>query len=254
MFCMTFPLLALFLAAFAIGTTEFVVAGLLPNIAGELSVTIPTAGLLISGYATGVAICGPIMAAFTGGFERKTTLLGLMALFVTGNLLCALSPSYAYLMGARVITSLSHGPYYGTATVAAAALVPQNRRASAIAVVLAGITVANVLGVPLGTAIGSAFGWRMTFLSIAGLGVLGATGVAAWLPRGPKGGEVETRLVHQIRMLARQEVWLSLLIIILAQAGYFALLAYIAPVLMLSAVWHRERFHGRFHSSAPARS
>jgi len=151
---MPVALLALALSAFAIGTTEFVIMGLLPNVAGDLNVSIPSAGWLISGYALGVAIGAPIMAVLTAKLPRKNTLLLLMSIFIIGNVMCALSYSYDFLMLARVITALCHGAFFGIGAVVAASLVAPNRRASAVALMFTGLTLANVLGVPLGTALG----------------------------------------------------------------------------------------------------
>ncbi|MEJ0012661.1 MAG: MFS transporter [Bauldia sp.] len=225
------PLFSLFLTAFAIGTTEFVVTGILPDVAGDLGVSIPAAGYLISGYATGVAIGGPVMAILTAGLERKTTLIGLMALFVFSNVLCALAPSYGWLMAARVVVSLSHGAGLGIATVLAANLVSEDRRAGAVSLVLAGITVANIVGVPIGTAIGGAFGWRATFWTVSLLGIVAAAGAAVWVPRSGSGATPGQSLLAEVRVLGRQEVYLSLAAIVVAAAGFFALFAYIAPLL-----------------------
>lgn len=225
------PLFSLFLAAFAIGTTEFVVTGILPDVAGDLGISIPTAGYLISGYAAGVAIGGPIVAILTAGFERKATLIGLMVLFVVGNALCALAPSYGWLMAARVFVSLAHGSCLGIGTVVAANLVSEDRRAGAVSLVLAGITVANIVGVPIGTAIGGALGWRATFWAVAALGVLATAGAAAWVPRAGRGAGAGQSLLAEIRVLGRQAVYLSLAAIVVAAAGFFALFAYIAPLL-----------------------
>lgn len=156
---MPVSLLALALSAFAIGTTEFVIMGLLPEVARDLQVSIPSAGWLISGYALGVAIGAPIMALLTARLPRKKTLLLLMVIFIFGNIMCALGYSYDFLMLARIITALCHGAFFGIGAVVAANLVAPNRRASAVALMFTGLTLANVLGVPLGTALGQALGW-----------------------------------------------------------------------------------------------
>lgn len=229
---MSLPLLALFLATFSIGTTEFVVAGLLPQVAGGLGVDIPAAGYLISGYALAVAIGGPIMGILTSRLERKSALVVLMGVFIAGNALCGLAPSYGWLMFARIVIALSHGAAFGIAVIAAGSLVPPARHASAIALVVGGITVANVLGVPAGTAIGSAFGWRAAFCAIALLGLVAAVFVAIWLPRSPPSEEVTPGLGLQIRVLGKPGVYLQMLIIVLGSAAFFSMFSYIAPVLL----------------------
>lgn len=229
---MSLPLLALFLAAFAIGTTEFVITGILPNVAGDLGVSIPTAGYLISGYALGVAIGGPIMAIVTAGLERKLTLLGLMGIFVVGNLLCAAAPSYGWLMAARVIVSLSHGSSLGIASVIAAGMVAPERRARAVGLVISGITAANVIGVPLGTAIGNAVNWRATFVVVSLLGIVAGAAAALWVPKAGGEGEKERAIVAEIKVLGRQDVYMSFLIIVVAATGFFAMFAYITPFIV----------------------
>jgi DHA1 family inner membrane transport protein len=229
---MPLALFSLFLAAFAIGTTEFVVAGILPNVAADLGVDIPTAGYLISGYAIGVAVGGPLVALLTGGLERRATLLVLLSIFVAGNAFCALAPTYGWLMAARVVLSISHGSFFGIALVMAASLVPEERHASAMAMVISGITVANIFGVPAGTAIGNAFGWRATFWAIALLGTGALAALALWTPRSaPKHGGL-AGIGHQLRMLGKQEVWLSYAMILFTTIGFFAVFAYIAPMLL----------------------
>jgi DHA1 family inner membrane transport protein len=156
-------LLALALASFGIGTTEFVIMGLLPDVAGDLGVTIPQAGLLVTGYALSVAFGSPFLAVATATMDRRKALLLLIGIFILGNLLCALAPNYALLMAARIVTALCHGAFFGLGAVVAATLVPEHKKAQAIAMMFAGLTLANVLGVPFGTALGEAVGWRNTF-------------------------------------------------------------------------------------------
>src|SRR3984957_13439093 len=183
------PIIALALSAFAIGTAEFVIMGLLPQVAGNLSVSIPTAGWLVSGYALGVFIGAPIMAIVTQKLPHRTALMALMGIFILGNVLCALSPSYDFLMAARIITALCHGAFFGIGAVEAASLVPEHRRAQAVALMFTGLTLANVLGGPLGTALGQAAGWRATFWGVAILGVASLIALYVLLPRHEKSGD-----------------------------------------------------------------
>lgn len=169
---MPFPLLILALSSFAIGTTEFIIMGLLPEVANSLAVSIPQAGWLVTGYALGVALGAPVMVVATHRLPRRAALIGLMSLFVLGNLLCALATGYSMLMVARVVTSLCHGAFFGIGSVVAAGLVAPNRRAQAVALMFTGLTLANVLGVPVGTALGQAAGWRVPFWAVAAIGVL----------------------------------------------------------------------------------
>ncbi|KAA8727821.1 MFS transporter [Ewingella americana] len=226
---MPVSLLALALSAFAIGTTEFVIMGLLPNVANDLQVTIPLAGWLISGYALGVAIGAPIMAVLTAKLPRKKTLLLLMIIFIVGNLMCALSYSYGFLMLARVITALCHGAFFGIGAVVAANLVAPNRRASAVALMFTGLTLANVLGVPLGTALGQALGWRSTFWAVAIIGVASLFALYKKLP--DTKDEEPTDLRKEMGALRGLGLWLSLSITVFFSAAMFALFTYIAPML-----------------------
>lgn len=226
---MPVSLLALALSAFAIGTTEFVIMGLLPNVANDLQVSIPLAGWLISGYALGVAIGAPIMAVLTAKLPRKKTLLLLMVIFIFGNLMCALSYSYGFLMLARVITALCHGAFFGIGAVVAANLVAPNRRASAVALMFTGLTLANVLGVPLGTALGQALGWRSTFWAVAIIGVASLFALYKKLPDSKD--EEPTDLRKEMGALRGLGLWLSLSITVFFSAAMFALFTYIAPVL-----------------------
>lgn len=160
---MTLPIFALALAAFGIGTTEFVIMGLLQDLSTDLSVSTAQAGLLVSGYALGVVIGGPIFTVASFRWPRRLTLLTLVGIFIAGNLACALSPTYNTLMGSRILTSLAHGAFFGIGSVTAANIAPPGQRGKAIAAVFSGLTIASVLGVPIGTAIGQYFGWRATF-------------------------------------------------------------------------------------------
>ena len=226
---MPVPLLALAISAFAIGTTEFVIMGLLPEVARDLAVSIPSAGLLVSGYALGVAVGAPLLAVVTSKMPRKLALQLLMGVFIVGNVLCALASDYPVLMIARVVTSFAHGSFFGIGAVVAASLVPQEKRASAIALMFTGLTLANVLGVPFGTFIGQQFGWRTAFWVVAALGVVSLAGIAALVPNrhdtGPAG------LAHEVRVLKDPQVWMALAMTIVGFGGVFVVFTYIAPIL-----------------------
>lgn len=227
---MPVALLALALSAFAIGTTEFVIMGLLPEVAGDLQVTIPSAGWLISGYALGVAIGAPVMALLTAKLPRKKTLILLMSIFIIGNILCALAYSYNLLMLARVVTALCHGAFFGIGAVVAASLVAPGRQASAVALMFTGLTLANVLGVPLGTWFGQLFGWRATFWGVAIIGVLAFVALIVSLPTNKE--EKPVHLASEVSALANGKLWLSLLMTVCFAAAMFALFSYIAPLLL----------------------
>jgi len=182
------PILALALAAFAIGTTEFVIMGILPDVAPRSRRIDPSAGLLVSGYALGVAVGAPLLAVLTARWPRKATLITLMGVFVAGNLVSALAPTYYVLMAGRVVASFAHGSFFGLGAVRGRELVPPNRRAAAIALMFAGLTLANVLGVPLGTLIGQQFGWRATFWAVSAFGVMALGAVVLLVPRTTSGG------------------------------------------------------------------
>jgi predicted MFS family arabinose efflux permease len=179
---MPLALWALTLSAFAIGTTEFVIVGLIPTIAASLGVSVPSAGLLVSLYALGVAIGAPVLTALTGKLPRKHLLLGLMVLFTLGNLVAWMAPNYEALMAARVLTGLAHGVFFSIGSTIATSLVPKEKAASAIALMFTGLTVALVTGVPLGTFIGQHFGWQATFLAVSLLGVIAVIGSAILVP------------------------------------------------------------------------
>ena len=226
---MPLSLLVLALSAFAIGTTEFVIMGLLPNVATDLGVSIPGAGWLVTGYALGVAIGAPIMALATAKLPRKAALVWLMVIFIVGNMLCALSTGYTMLMIARVVTALCHGAFFGIGSVVAANLVAPNRRASAVALMFTGLTLANVLGVPLGTALGQYAGWRSTFWAVTVIGVLALIGLMRFLPF--KHDEEKLDLRAELAALKGAGIWLSLSMTVLFSASVFALFTYVAPLL-----------------------
>lgn len=229
---MPLPIFALFLAAFGIGTAEFVIAGLLPDISTDLGVSIPTAGLLISAYALGVAIGGPLVTVALARLGRKTALLLLVALFSAGQVLCALAPDYTLLLVARILVSVGHGAYFGIAAIAATRIVGPDRAGRAVALLLTGITVANVLGVPLGTAIGNALGWRATFWVVGALGLVSLAGIALLVPESPATPRGQSSLARDIRVLARPAVYMTFLVIVVAMIGQFALFSFIAPFLV----------------------
>jgi len=226
---MPLPLFALAVAAFGIGTTEFVIMGLLPDVARDLGVTIPAAGMLVSGYALSVTIGAPIVALLTARLPRKTTLLGLMGVFVLGNLMCALAPDYWSLMAARVLTALCHGAFFGIGAVVAAGLVPRHQRSRAIALMFSGLTLANVLGVPFGTALGHVAGWRATFGAIVPIGIAALLAIAFVLPRdreAPAGN-----LLSEFSVLRKPQVLLAMALSILCSVSLFSVFTYITPIL-----------------------
>lgn len=222
------PLAALALAAFGIGTTEFVIMGLLPDVARDLGTTIPAAGLLVSGYALGVAFGGPSLAVALARLPARRALLALMALFVIGNIGCALAPGYSWLMVARIVTAFCHAAFFGIGAVIAAALAPPDRRARAVATMISGLTIAIVLGVPLGTMIGQASGWRTTFLAVATIGLVALAALARWVPE-IDGERRDLRV--EMRVLARPAVLVTLAISVVASTGMFAFFTYITPIL-----------------------
>ncbi|WP_188576130.1 MFS transporter [Tistrella bauzanensis] len=223
------PLVAIALASFGIGTTEFVIMGLLPDVARDLGVDIPAAGLLVTGYALGVTFGAPVLAVLTAGMNRRTALLLLMAIFILGNLLCAVAPDYRMLMAARVVTAFCHGAFFGLGAVVAAQVVAPEKRGQAIAIMFSGLTLANVLGVPFGTALGQELGWRSTFWAVVMIGVVAAGALWAWLPRSLHAGTAG--LLGEVRSLGRRQVLLAMLISVLSSASLFSVFTYIVPML-----------------------
>ena len=226
---MPLALLVLALSSFAIGTTEFVIMGLLPEVAADLSVTIPQAGWLVTGYALAVAIGAPVMAVSTAKLKRRTALIALMAFFIAGNLLCALASGYWVLMIARIVTALCHGAFFGIGSVVAAGLVAEDRKARAVALMFTDLTLANVLGVPLGTAIGQAYGWRATFGVVTVIGIVTISGLIAILPRDKH--QENGSILREIAALRNGGLWLALSTTVFFAASMFALFTYIAPLL-----------------------
>ncbi|MEV4419882.1 MFS transporter [Patulibacter sp. NPDC049589] len=225
---MPLALVALAVSAFGIGTTEFVIAGLLPEVAATFDTSVPTAGLLISIYALGVAIGAPIITAATTRLPRKTVLMSLMGLFIAGNLVSAIAPTYAVLMVGRVLAALCHGAFFGIGAVVAASVVAPERRAQAIALMFTGLTLANVLGVPFGTLLGQQLGWRSTFWAVTGLGVIAMIGLLALVPRQP-GSTVGLR--GELVAFRRRGVWLAFAITALGYGGVFASFTFVAPMM-----------------------
>ena len=222
---------ALTAGAFGIGTTEFLIMGLLLQVAGDMHVSVPTAGLLISGYALGVFVGAPILTVATRRMPRKAVLLTLMAIFTLGNAACALAPNYALLMAARVLTSLAHGTFFGVGSVVATGLVAENKRASAIATMFVGLTVATLLGVPFGAWFGLQFGWRAAFWAIAGVGVLAFVVLALLVPNKVGANDAVAPLRDELKVVVQPQVQLGLLMTTLGFAGLFTVFTYIQPVL-----------------------
>lgn len=227
---MPVALFALTIAAYAIGTTEFVVVGLLPTVAADLGIGLPSAGLIVSVYALGVTFGAPVLTALSGRMARKPLLLGLMALFIAGNAAAALSPGYETLLVARVLSAFAHGVFFSVGATIAADLVAPDRRASAIALMFMGLTVAIVTGVPLGTWIGQMFGWRATFWAVAGLGVMALAGIAALLPS-TLAAAPAARLRDQIRVLGSGRLLLVYGMTALGYGGTFVAFTFLSPIL-----------------------
>ena len=223
------PLLALAAGAFGIGVTEFAPMGLLPVIATDLGVSIPSAGLLISAYALGVVLGAPLMTLATGRVPRRTLLIGLAGIFTIGNALSALADNYALLMIARIITSLNHGAFFGVGAIVAAGLVPPDRKAGAVAAMFMGLTIANVVGVPLATWAGETLGWRASFWGIAMIGVMVMAALALTLPKAaaPAAGD----MLAELRVLGRRRVLSALALTVIGSSAMFTVFTYITPIL-----------------------
>lgn len=227
---MPIALFALTLSAFAIGTTEFVIVGLIPTVAANLGIDLPSAGLLVSLYALGVAVGAPVLTAFTGRLPRKTLLLALMALFTVGNLLAWKAPSYESLIVARVLTGLAHGVFFSIGSTIATSLVPKEKAASAIAIMFTGLTVALVTGVPLGTFIGQHFGWRETFLAVSALGVIAFVGSLIFVPRNIR-HTPPASLTEQAKVLAQPRLLMVYAKTAIGYGGSFIPFTFLAPIL-----------------------
>ncbi|MFI2610994.1 MFS transporter [Kitasatospora sp. NPDC018619] len=226
---MPLALIALAIGAFGIGTTEFVIMGLLPRIADDYGVSIPDAGLLVTGYALGVVAGAPLMTALGTRISRKTMLMLLMGLFTAGNLLSAAAPSFPVMLAGRIVTSLAHGAFFGIGSVVAADLVAPQKKAGAIATMFTGLTVANIVGVPLGTFVGQAAGWRATFAGVAALGVVGLLGIARLVPAVPR--PEGARLRRELTAFRNPQVLLAMAMTVLGFGGVFAAITYIAPMM-----------------------
>jgi MFS transporter, DHA1 family, inner membrane transport protein len=227
---MPLALYALTVGAFGIGVTEFIIMGLLMQVSADLGVSIPTAGLLMTGYALGVFVGAPILTIATRRLPKKTTLLVLMAIFTLGNILAAIAPTYGVLMGARLVTALAHGTFFGVGSLVAVSLVAPERKASAISIMFTGLTLATLLGVPFGAWLGLAFGWRMAFWAVAGVGALAFVVLAALVPSAKEAAE-PAPLREEFGVLARPQVQLGLAMTVLGFGGVFAVFTYIQPIL-----------------------
>lgn len=229
---MPFAVYALSLAAFAIGTAEFIISGILPPVAADLNVTIATAGLLVSAYAVGVAIGGPVLTVVAARFSQRAVLIAVMATFSVAQVLCALAPDYGLLLLARLLSSCAHGVFFGAGSVVVARLVPLERRGKAFSLFVGGITIANLLGLPAGTAIAVQFGWRASFLAVAALGAVALLVVILKIPRTGRDEHPHIPFAQQFRALRHQEVWLSYLTITLTMVGTLCYATYSVPLMI----------------------
>jgi DHA1 family inner membrane transport protein len=229
-------LYALTVGAFGIGVTEFVIMGLLLQVSGDLGVSVPAAGLLMTGYALGVFVGAPLLTIATRALPKKTTLLVLMAIFTLGNLACALAPTYELLMAARILTALAHGTFFGVGAVVATQLVAPEKKASAIAIMFTGLTLATLMGVPFGAWLGLQFGWRSTFVAVTAIGVLAVIVLATLVPA-TKTTEPLGRLRDEFAVLKRPQVLLGLAMTVLGFGGVFAIFTYIQPILTEVSGW-----------------
>ncbi|KAB2594507.1 MFS transporter [Streptomyces arboris] len=225
---MPLALLALAVSAFGIGTTEFVMMGLLPNVADDLGTSVPTAGYLVSAYAIGVVLGAPLLTGLGSRVPRKKMLLLLMALFTIGNLASALAPDFGWLLAGRVLAGLPHGAFFGVGAVVAARLVAEGRQARAVATMFLGLTVANIVGVPAATLLGQHLGWRATFLVVAAIGLAAMAALARLVPRIPVEAHQDVR--RELRALGNRQVLLGLLTAVFGFAGVFAVYSYLSAM------------------------
>ncbi|NJP51457.1 MFS transporter [Streptomyces sp. SBST2-5] len=228
---MPLALLALAVGAFGIGTTEFVMMGLLPDVAADLGTSIPGAGHLVSAYALGVVVGAPLLAAATARMPRRRVLIGLMALFVAGNALSALAPDHGWLLAARFLSGLPHGAFFGVGAVVAADLVTPDRKARSVSLMFLGLTLANVVGVPLATLMGQHLGWRTTFLAVCAIGLAAIASLALLIPAADSPTAPRTGLRGELTALRSLPVWLALGTTVAGFGALFAAYSYIAPML-----------------------
>ncbi|MER5433784.1 MFS transporter [Streptomyces sp. NPDC002588] len=228
---MPLALLALAVGAFGIGTTEFVMMGLLPDVAADLHVPIPTAGHLVSAYALGVVIGAPLLAAVTARMRRRTLLMSLMGLFVAGNALSALAPGYDSLLAARFLSGLPHGAFFGVGAVVATGLVAPERKARSVSLMFLGLTVANIAGVPVATLMGQHLGWRATFLGVSAIGLAATASLALLIPRDLTGSAPAAGLRGEVAALKSLPVWLALGTTVAGFGALFSAYSYITPML-----------------------
>ncbi|MFF9018698.1 MFS transporter [Streptomyces eurythermus] len=226
---MPLALIALAIAAFAVGVSEFAIMGLLPDVATGVDVSIPTAGNLITGYAIGVIVGAPLMTALSTRWARKVTLLTIIGLLVVGNVASALAPDYTTLMAARLVSGVPQGVFFGVGTVVAADLVPAEKRAKAMSIMFGGFTLANVIGVPLGTLLGQQAGWRVTFWAIAGIGLVAMAGV--FLLVRYEGRPDEVGLRQELASFKSPQVWIAMGMTMLGFGGVFASFTYVTPMM-----------------------
>ncbi|BCJ26848.1 Cmx/CmrA family chloramphenicol efflux MFS transporter, partial [Actinocatenispora sera] len=220
------------LSVFSLGTSEFVISGLLPEVAGDLHVSIPTAGLLISGFAIGMLVGAPILAAATLKLPRKVTLTGALAVFIAGNVLAAIAPNYPMLFGARVLTALATAAFWAVGAATAVKLAPAGAHTRALAVMVGGLTVSNIIGVPFGTLVGQHLGWRAAFLVVAGLAGIGLVGVLKVVPGGHSADPADRpNLRGELAAFRSGRLWLALATTALVQTGFIAVFSYLTPLL-----------------------